>query len=145
MAVVHIYVTGGIGGSDHISPADATAAILTALLCLLYARYASTLLHIARLLVLDYQYHDIPFEAEEQSCGVRLPRQHIRIDSWTKQESFDFRLFTQVHLHWILAEFGLEQIEVQTNGYIRVFTGFECYCFHLEEIFLFLMTKCRTG
>jgi hypothetical protein len=45
----------------------------------------------------------------------------------------------------MLAKFGLTQLAAQTNGYICVFTGFECYHFHLEEIFLFLMTKCKTG
>jgi hypothetical protein len=72
-------------------------------------------------------------------------RQHIWIDSWTKQECYDFTLFTQVHLHWILDQFGIVQLAPQTNSYICAFTRFECYCFHLKDIFLFLMTKCRTG
>jgi hypothetical protein len=54
-------------------------------------------------------------------------------------------LFTQICLHQILAKFGLAQLAVQTNAYIRVFTGFECYRFHPEEIFLFIMMKCKTG
>ena len=53
--------------------------------------------------------------------------------------------FTQVHLHWILPKFSLVQLATQTNGYIHVFTRFECYHFHPEEIFFFLMTKCRSG
>ncbi len=68
LAAVYMYTTGGIGGADQIAPAELTAAILITLLCLLYARYATTLLCVARLFVLDYQYHDIPFDKEEQSC-----------------------------------------------------------------------------
>jgi hypothetical protein len=67
MAAVYMYVTGGISGAYQIALADATAAILIALLCLLYVRYATTLFLVAWLLVLDHQYHDIPFDKEEQS------------------------------------------------------------------------------
>ncbi len=81
MAVVYMYMMRGIGGADQIAPADKTAAISIALLCLLYARYATTLLRVAWLLVLDYHSHDIPFVKEEQSRGAQMPRQHIRIDS----------------------------------------------------------------
>jgi hypothetical protein len=74
-----------------------------------------------------------------------LPRQHIRIDSWSEQECYDFTSFTWDQLSRIYHLFGLAQLAAQTDGYIRVFTGHTHYRFNPAEIFLFFMTKCRTG
>ena len=93
----------------------------------------------------DHLLHDIPLEEEEGAASTRIPRQHIRFDSWTDQECYDNTSFTKEQLRRIYRLFGLAQHAAQTNGYIRVFSGFEVYKFHPEEMFLFLMTKCRTG
>ncbi len=69
LPIFPIYVQMVIaGGANQIAPADATAAISIALLCLLYARYTTALFCVAWLLVLDYQYYDILFDKKEQSC-----------------------------------------------------------------------------
>jgi len=70
---------------------------------------------------------------------------NIRIDSWTEQECYDFTSFTGDQLRRIFGLFGLAQLAAQTDGYIRVFTVHEYYRFDPEEIFLFMLTKCRTG
>ena len=146
IAVVYMLATGGIGGANPIAaPVIGTAAMAIALLRLLLVRYTTASLRVARLFLLDFMLHDIPPDEEEQSHGTRLPRQHIRIDSWTGQECYDFTSFTQDQLRRIYVQFGLAQLAAQTDGYIRVFTGHEHYRFHPEEIYLFFMTKCRTG
>jgi hypothetical protein len=145
MAAIYILATGGIGGINQIAPAEATAAMSITLLCLLFVRYVTTLFHIAWLLLLDYQYQDIPLDKEEGSRGRWLLRQKIWIDDWSKQECYDFMLFTQVQLYKIFDQFCLVQLSVQTNGYIRVYTAHKHYCFDPEEIFLFFMTICKTS
>jgi len=145
ITVVYMLAMMGIGGDNPIAPDDATAAMAGALLCLLLIRYATASIHVAQLALLDFYFHDIPLDEEEQSHGTHLPRQHIWIDSWTEQECYDFTSFTRDQLCRIYDLFGLAQLAAQTDGYIRVFTGHTHYCFNPEEIFLFFMTKCRTG
>ena len=145
IAVVYMLATGEIGGANLIAPDDATAMMAAALLRLLLLRYAAASIRIARLFLLDFYLHDIPPDEEEQSHGTRLLRQHIRIDSWTEQECYDFTSFTRDQLRRVYDLFGLAQLAAQTDGYIRVFTGHRHYLFHPEEIYLFFMTKCRTG
>jgi hypothetical protein len=144
IAASYMLATGGIGGINQIAPAEATAAISITLIGLLFVRYVAASFHIARLLLLDYQYHNIPLDEEEQSLGGQLQRQNIRINNWTKQECYDFTLFTQGQLHRIFDQFSLAQLASQTNGYIQVYTGHKHHCFNPEEIFLFLVTKCKT-
>ena len=146
IAVVYMLATEGIGGANPIAdPVIGTATMAIALLRLLLVRYTTVSLRIAWLFLLDFMLHKIPPDEEEHSYGTRLPRQHIRIDSWIEQECYDFTSFTQDQLRRIYVLFGLTQLAAQTDGYIRVFTGHEHYRFHPEEIYLFFMTKCRTG
>ena len=107
-------------------------------------RYILNHNRMARCLRLDYIYHDIPPEEEAQQ-RIRMPRQNIRFSSWTDQECYDFTSFRKDQLIQIYDQFELEDLANETNGRIRVFNGHEHYCFHPEEIFLFLMTKCKTG
>jgi len=146
IAIVYMLVTGGNGvANNQIAPTTASAAITASLLRIIFARYADASLRLARLLRIDFRYHDIPVEEEERCRGSRMPRQNIRIDSWTEQECYDFTSFTGDQLRRIFGLFGLAQLAAHTDGYIRVFTGFEYYRFDPEEIFLFMLTKCRTG
>jgi len=87
--------TGVIGGANPIAaPVIGTATMAIALLRLLLVRYTTASLRVTRLFLLDFMLHDIPPDEEEQSHGTRLPRQHIRIDSWTEQECYDFTSLT---------------------------------------------------
>ncbi len=115
------------------------------LLHLLFSRYATISLHLARLFCLDHQHHNIPLEKEEQYLPTRMPRQYIDIDSLSERECYDFTSFTKDTPTHIFCQFGCRQLAMQKNGYIRVYTGHEYYHFDPEEIFLFMMTKCRTG
>ena len=94
-------VTGGNGvANNQIAPATAaTAAITLSLLRILFVRYANASLRLARLFRMDYRYHVIPIDEEEQCRGSRMPRQNIRIDSWTEQECYDFMSFTGEEPH----------------------------------------------
>jgi hypothetical protein len=121
------------------------AVIAVSLLPLLFSRYATISLCLARLLRLDHWHHNIPLEEEEWYLPTRMPRQNTDIDSWSEQECYDFTSFTKDQLTCIFCQFGLRQLAVQSDGYIRVYSGHEYYCFDPEEIFLFMMTKCRTG
>jgi hypothetical protein len=97
VAVIYMLVTGGNGvANNQIAPARtaATAAITLSLLRILFVRYANASLRLARLFRMDYRCHDIPIDEEERCRGSRMPRQNIRIDSWTEQECYDFTSFT---------------------------------------------------
>jgi len=95
VAVTYMLVTGGNGvANNQIAPATATAAITVSLLRILFARYANASLRLAQLLRMDYCCHDIPIDEEERCRGSQMPRQNIRIDSWTEQECYDFTPFT---------------------------------------------------
>jgi hypothetical protein len=107
MATIYMLMTGGIGGINQNALAEATATMSITLLRLLFVRYVTELFCIARLLLLDYQYHDICLNKEEQSQGGRLQRQNIWINNWTKQECYDFMLFMQVQLYRILTNLAL--------------------------------------
>ena len=100
---------------------------------------------VARWLRLDHLYHDIPIE-EELAPRYRIEeRQHIRLDSWSNQECIDNTSFRKGQLLNIYHEFGLAELAAQSNGYIRIFNGHEYYNFHPEELFLFLMMRCKKG
>lgn len=101
--------------------------------------------HIARCFRLDRDYHDIPIEEEEQE-RLRIQRQHVRFTSWGEQECYDNTSFRKEQLIRIYDQFGLANLAAQNDDFrIAVFNGHEYYKFHPEELFLFLMTKCKTG
>jgi hypothetical protein len=132
----------------HATDVGFAAQGATAINCLLriqHVRYALNHSRFVRELVLDHKYHDIPLEEEEDHRPTRMPRQDIRFSSWTDQECYDFTSFRKHQLQRIYNLFGLAQLAAQHQGFIRVFTGHEFYKFHPEELFLFFMTKCKTG
>ena len=98
-----------------------------------------------KLFELDQELYDIPLDVEAAFPSIRIPRQDVRIDSWTLQECYKNTAFTHAQLHEIYNEFELH--EACVDGHLRVHTGHgnHAYCFHPEEIFLFMLTKCRTG
>jgi hypothetical protein len=73
IAVVYMLATGGIGGDNPIAPDDATAAMAVALLRLLLVRYSTASIRVAWLFLLNFNFHDIPLDEEEQSHGMCLP------------------------------------------------------------------------
>lgn len=100
-----------------------------------------------RLFRLDHELHDVPPEEEDNHPSTRMPRQNIHFDSWTDQEAYGFTSFTKDQLMKIYHHFGLAAHAAQSNGSIRVPTGADGrnYLFHPEELFLFLMSKCKMG
>lgn len=77
--------------------------------------------------------------------STRILRQDVRIGSCSLQECYKNTAFTRAQLHEIYDEFSLDEETV--DGYLRVHTGHgNCaFCFHPEEVFLFMLTKFRTG
>ena len=124
-----------------------TAATATSfLLRIRYTQYVANQNRFWRLFRQDTLYHDIPIEEEENAPSTRIPRQDIRFNSWTDQECYENTSFNKNQLQRIYHKFGLQQLAAQNNGFVRVPTGHNAvYKFHPEEMFLFLMTKCKTG
>ena len=97
---------------------------------------------------LDTELHDIPLEEEENAPSVQKPRQNIRFDSWPCQQcrcstSFRKEVLLEIYNHFNLANIPAQQ--GYDDGFIRVSTGHRNYLFHPEELFLFLMLKCKKG
>ncbi|KAL7540162.1 hypothetical protein ACHAXR_009912 [Thalassiosira sp. AJA248-18] len=70
--------------------------------------------------------------------------QSARLSSWSNQECYDNTSFRKPQLIQIYRELGLAELAAQSDGNIRVFNGHEFYNYHPEEIFLFLMTRCKS-
>ncbi|KAL7526095.1 hypothetical protein ACHAXR_002564 [Thalassiosira sp. AJA248-18] len=135
-----------INSTNVINPAvPHTLAAISCLLRLQHIKYTINHHGFVRCFLLDHIHHDIPLGEEEEQEPTRMPRQNIRFNSWTSQECYDFTSFTKEQLQRIYHLFGLAQLAAQNSGFIRVFDGHEYLRFHPEEIFLFLMTKCKTG
>ena len=107
--------------------------------------FAINRLRFLRWFKLDHKYHDIPVEEENDAPSTRIVKQDITLDSWTDQECYDFTSFKKDQLREIYDHFGLAELAAQTNGFIHVPTSASHYTFHPEQLFLFTMTKCRTG
>mmetsp|Transcript_21584 Transcript_21584/g.33391 ORF Transcript_21584/g.33391 Transcript_21584/m.33391 type:complete len:504 (+) Transcript_21584:121-1632(+) len=97
---------------------------------------------------LDYILHDIPPE-EHQAAQ---PSRNIRFNSWDDHTCYIKTTFDKNKLLRIYRCFVLEDIAAQNNGYIRIPTGYlnqrgvPCvYNFHPEELFLYFMTRMKTG
>mmetsp|Transcript_10388 Transcript_10388/g.24224 ORF Transcript_10388/g.24224 Transcript_10388/m.24224 type:complete len:509 (-) Transcript_10388:17-1543(-) len=131
--------------NDVISLGAAMAATSLARLCQLkFHENYNLFLNLTRL---DQQYHDIPFdeEAENRSTTPRMPRQHIRLNTWSEYEC---RRFTGFKRHELIRLYTCFDLVGQTsaNGRIRVPNGGgQFHNFHPEELFLFVMAKCRLG
>jgi hypothetical protein len=77
-----------------------------------------------------------------------MPWQNLRLDSWTEQEAYGFTSFTKDQLNNIYHHFCLAARAAQNDGAISVPTGADHgrnYHFHPEELFCFMMTKCKMG
>ena len=125
--------------------ANTAATIFSILLHIKYVHYVVNQNRFLRWYRYDELCHDIPLEEEEAAHGHPLPRQDVRFNSWTDQDCYDNTSFTKRQLRTIYGHFGLAELAAQNDGFIRVPTGFREYHFHPEEMFLFLMTKCKTG
>lgn len=123
------------------------AAVVAALLKLYQIQYTGNRDFFLKCMLLDHAYHDISPEDEAswRASVPRMQRQNIRFDSWSEQECYDFTGFRKHQLIRIYMNFGIEQ-EAGIDGYIRVSNrNGQFHRFHPEEIFLFMMTKHRTG
>ncbi|EJK74740.1 hypothetical protein THAOC_03560 [Thalassiosira oceanica] len=108
--------------NDVISLGAAMAATSLARLCQLkFHENYNLFLNLTRL---DQQYHDIPFdeEAENRSTTPRMPRQHIRLNTWSEYEC---RRFTGFKRHELIRLYTCFDLVGQTsaNGRIRVPNG----------------------
>jgi hypothetical protein len=129
---------------------EALGTLIMAMLHMTFAMYTNSIGNFNACEIYDCILHDIPPEEEEEI--ELLPRQNIRFDSWTNQTCYHHTNFTKDHLLRIYECFLLRQIADQTNGFIKVPTGHVnqrgricCYNFHPEELFLYLMTRMKTG
>ena len=98
-----------------------------------------------RVFYLDYLYRDIPLVEENSHHLHNFPQQNIRFDSWMSKECFFYLSFRKDQLLWIYPQFGLAQLAAQNHESICVSTGFRYYHFDPEELFLFMMAKCKLG
>ena len=132
---------------DVISPNIPNIGIAINTLTLIQqAQYVWNQSRFVNLLRRDHEYFDIPIEEEEAAPSHRMPRQHIRFNSWSNQECYENTNFTKQQLRRIYDCFGLATLAAQQNGYIRVQNfGNAYHLFHPEELFLFMMTRCKTG
>mmetsp|Transcript_29976 Transcript_29976/g.51043 ORF Transcript_29976/g.51043 Transcript_29976/m.51043 type:complete len:159 (-) Transcript_29976:35-511(-) len=94
--------------------------------------------------------HVLAIPPEEHQAAQ--PSRNIRFNSWDDHTCYIKTTFDKNKLLRIYRCFGLEDIAAQNNGYIRIPTGYlnqrgvPCvYNFHPEELFLYFMTRMKTG
>ncbi len=124
------------------------AASMFTLICVHLARCVQSCSTFTRIFRLDHELHDVPPDKENDHPSTRMPRQNLRLDSWTEQEAYGFTSFTKGQLSDIYHHFGLDARAAQNDGAILVPTGADHgrnHHFHPEELFLFTMTKCKMG
>ena len=133
-------------GTEHQIDVVITALRLSHINMLLYLRYVKSWFY------LDAFLHDItPFEIER--ARALTVRRNIRLASWDDAQCYHYTGFRAQQLQKIYACFGLNNILIATQlPYIQVPSrhtnqrGVACfYNFDPEELFLFTLTKCRSG
>lgn len=125
---------------------NTAATAVSFLLRIQYAHHMFKRDRFIRWLRHDHILHDIPLDEEEAAEPHRIPRQEVRLDSWSNQECYDNTSFSKNQLRKIYDHFGLAQLAAQNGGFIRIPTGwYRDYHFNPEELFLFFMTKCKLG
>jgi hypothetical protein len=126
---------------------DAQATALAGIIHIQLARCVAYSTLFQRLFRLDAEWFDIPLEEEQNHQPHRLLRQDIGIDSWSDQDVYENTGFRRDQLQKIYQLFGLEGVANQEPhvGHILVPTGFRFYHFYPEELFMFMMTRIRTG
>ena len=100
---------------------------------------------------LDYVLHDIPPE-EEEATIIYKPRQNVVFESWSDWDCYHYTNFHKEQLARIFSCFGLLTMVDPLTGKVKVPTGFYnqhgvacCYNFNPEELFLYVMTRMKTG
>jgi len=128
-----------------------------AIYCLLQvekARYCSYRKILAKWFILDHRCHDIsPLDEPGARNFLILPWKDLRLRDWEDIDCYFFTGFRRVQLLRIYNQFGLAKIcEGTGKNYVTITNkhfndrGVECkYRFHPEELFLFMMTRCRLG
>ncbi len=94
------------------------AAAMFTLICIHISRWVQSCSTFARFFCLDHELHDVPPDKENDHPSTRMPRQNLRIDSWTKQEAYGFTSFTKGQLNDIYHHFGLAACAAQNDGAI---------------------------
>jgi hypothetical protein len=126
---------------------NAQATVLLNFVRLKVLRYLMYSREFRRLFQLDAQWFDIPLDEEANHVSHRLGRQNVGIDSWSAQEAYNNTGFRPDQLRKVYGLFGLEEVANQEPhvGSILVPKGDRNYHFYPEELFMFLLVKCRTG
>ena len=140
MVVIH----AAFHGAGQVVP----AATMRTLICIQLAHCVQSCSTFTRLFCLDHELHDVPLDEEnDHPSSTRMPRQNLRLDSWTEQDAYGFTSFSKDQINNIYHHFGLAAHAAQNYGAIPVPTGADGrhYHFHPEELFLFMMTKCKMG
>ncbi len=137
MVVIH----AAFHGAGQVVP----AATMLTLISILLGRYVQFHSTFTRLFCLNHELHNVPLDEENDHPSTRMPRLNLRLDSWTEQEAYGFTSFSKDQLINIYHHFGLAVRAAQNDGAIPVPTGANGrhYHFHPEELFLFMMTKCK--
>ena len=125
----------------------AQATAVGVIIWVLFARCQAYTSLFRRLFLLDCDMHDIPEEELTNHQMHRLGKQGVGLHSWSDQEIYDNTGFRREQLEEIYGLFGLEQLAntLPNTGKICISTGFRYCHFDPEELFLFMMVKCRTG
>ena len=125
---------------------QATAAV--AMLEIEVREYQSNTNIFEALFRMDHEYFDISAEEIANRKTLRLFQEFLRIEDWSDEECYQFTGFTQDQLYDIYDLFGLEEVaEAEPHiGYIAIHShGNHHHLFPPQELFLFFMTRMRTG
>jgi hypothetical protein len=98
---------------------------------------------------LVYQLHDITPEEEKEHIPFQ-PKKNITPHTWSDQECYNKTGFNKCKLERIYECFGLIALADDIDGNILIPTGAikkygtpYCYTFHLEELFLYFMSRMK--
>lgn len=129
---------------------DASAAAINVFINYSIACWTESLYNYRVCERLDYFLYDI---LPEEEAGIFVqPRRNIRFESWDEYTCYTKTTFHKDQLLRIYRCFGLQNIAALNDGHIRIPTGFTnqrgvpcVYNFHPEELFLYFMTRMKTG
>jgi hypothetical protein len=123
------------------------AQMINVAIRVLFARAQAFTSLFRRLFLWEAELFDIPEEELENHQMHRMDQQHVCIDTWSDQELYDNTGFRREQIEEIYELFGLERHAntLPNTGKIRIWTGFRYCHFDPEELFLFVLVRCRTG